>query len=350
MTGLKPYVKDTQSAALAVVARHFGGRSCLQAEKILRNPLLEPSEDAGDVAFYDDQAVGVQFAIKRRLYLRQRPFWGTVAGMLAMDKAAPGSLLVDLTMSTIGERWNRKVYFANTAIPISMKMNQLLLGVDGEGVDSCATVRFAMLKVGGFLNFVLHGKLPRFLVRIADAMVCGVCRVIYRSVITERQVAMREIDAFWAAYVAENDGIVSSRTGAEISWAFGKEIEDGKAVMVVHRKGRGVDGYVIAKESKSIAGRWLIVDWIALKNDRKVLVELLKSVKNHLCRDRRAFMLESIGFPMRIQESIGHVLPLRRRAPNNSFFYQAYDQEINDAIKSDKGWFFGPYDGDRCLS
>ena len=349
MTGLRPYVEETKSAALAVIARLFGERSCLQAEKILCNPLLDPGEAAGDVVFYEDRAVGTQFAIKRRLYLGQAAFFGTIGGMLAMDKAVPAVLLVDLMKSTKGNRWNRKVYFANTAIPVSMKMNRLL-GVKGEGVDSCGTVRFAVLKVGGFLNFALHGKLPSFLIRVADCVSSGIGRVLNRSVETERQVNISEIDAFWSSYVAANEGVVSSRTGAEIEWAFGREIVVGIAIMVVHRKNGRVDGYVVVKESKSVPGRWLVVDWIAHKNDQHVLVELLKSVKAYLRRDSRAFLLECIGFPMRVQDVIGRVLRFRRRAPNNSFIYQAFDKEIESAIKSDKGWFFGPYDGDRCLS
>lgn len=349
MTGLKPYTEETKDDARAVIARRFNEHACLIAEKVLRNPFVEPGENCGDVAYIDDRPVGVQLAIKRQLFCKDRPFFGTIGGMLAMDSgdSAP-ALLVSMMKSTKAERWNRKLYYANTANPTSMKMNRLI-GVKGQGVSSCEHVRFSVIKLGGFLRLMSRGRIPAFLANAADRVSCALARLLIRPVVIEQGIRREELDAFWAAYLKTNDGVVSSRTGSELEWAFGDEVSAGSAIMIAERDEGRIVGYVVLKESATSPGRWLVADLIAIENEARILERLLRKARRCLKRNERACLLECIGFPMKAQKVIGRVLPCSRKTSNNSFIYLTFDADVEAAIKSDKGWFFGPYDGDRCL-
>lgn len=344
-----PYKEETKDDALAVIARRFNEHACCIAEKVLRNPLVESKENCGDIAYIDDMPVGVQLAIKRRLFCKDRPFFGTIGGMLAMDNgdAAP-ALLVSMMKSTKAERWNRKLYYANTANSTSMKMNRLI-GVKGQGVSSCGYARFSVIKMGGFLRLMSRGRMPAFLANAVDQVSCALARLLIRPVVIEQRICPEELDEFWANYLKTNDGVVSSRVGLEMEWAFGEEVSAGTAIMITERVQGRIIGYVVLKESATSPGRWLVADLIATGNESRILERLLRKAKRCLNRNRHAYLLECIGFPMKAQNVIGRVLPYSRKTPNNSFIYQAFDADIEAVIKSDKGWFFGPYDGDRCL-
>lgn len=345
--GIISLTAANKSDSLAVIARCFDDDACCQAEKLLRNPLVESGETFGDVAYYKGMAVGTQSAIKRKLFLNGKSFNGTIGAMLGMDSDAPVPLLVGLMKATMSARWNRQLYFANTAIPVSMKMNRLL-GVKGEGVESCGVVRFAILKPVGFLNFVFKNRIPRTLVSFFD----WCCALSFRMMRKEQTCKSIDpkINDFWQEYLKTSRGVVSSRSAEELDWAFGDDLKVDKAVMIAESDQDSVVGYIIIKESRLAPGRWLVVDWIALRDDKDVLKRLLVKAKRYLQQNGSAFMLESIGFPMRAQSIIGSVLSVKRKAPNNSFIYKAFNKELEEAIKSDQGWFFGPYDGDRFLS
>ena len=96
----------------------------------------------------------------------------------------------------------------------------------------------------------------------------------------------------------------------------------------------------------------MVADWIAIANDKDVLSDLLRDAVCGLRRIRSAAFLECIGFRMDVQDVIHRHLPFKRKAPNNSTNYKAHIVEMKQALESAdrSGWFFGPYDGDRCMT
>ena len=83
-----------------------------------------------------------------------------------------------------------------------------------------------------------------------------------------------------------------------------------------------------------------------------MLSDLLRDAVNYLRKKTPAAFLESIGFRMDVQDVIHRHLPFTRHAPNNSTVYKAFTKEIAEELdRADcHGWFFGPYDGDRCMA
>jgi len=355
MTGLKPYTEDTFSDACDASFARFGESVRSQMERVLLNPLRHICTEAGDVAYENDVPVGFQAAILRRLYVRQTPLLGVVGGLLAMKEGASPVLLLQLMKKTVAPRGGSVLFFANTSNPQSMKLNQLL-GVKGKGPDSCTCVCWRPLRLGNFVNFCLHGRLPRLLQmlgniagRVFDLLFFRRGRSHTRRLGRVTALDTQSLNGFWERYLSGNTGLVSSRTGEELLWLYGKGLASGQYIFLGRADSRGLCGYIVLRRANSGNGRWMIADWIALDDDPDVLSDLLRDAVRDLSGQSNAALLESVGFPIRVQAILRRHLPFTRKIQNNTFIYQPADAAAIMDADFEKGWFFGPYDGDRCL-
>lgn len=322
MTGLKPFLESSLDDASGVVCDMFSASSGKTLVKYLQNPDRAPGASVGDVAYEKGKVVGFQAAIPRRMYLKGRPFLGIVGGMLAMREGASPVLLMKLMKTSIASRDGSRLFVGNTANVKSMKMNRLL-GVRGKGPATCERIRFTPI----WFPPGLRRLLPRPCSRRMETF------------------SSPEVASFWQRYLETQAGLVTSRTVEELDWVFGARMKTGEVVALGDYDDGRLNGY-IALRSTHGGRRWLIVDWIALKDDPAILDRLLKSAVRWLRRETTAWVLESIGFPESAERILKRHLPLARRTPNNSFVWKFLEGE---QVVPEGSWFFGPYDGDRCL-
>ena len=355
ITDIKGFDETTLCDANQVVADMFSVSSCVLLDKILANPMRVELQalSSGDIAYQDGIPVAFQAAIVRKMYFRQTPFIGVVGSTLCSKPQTSPVLLMQLMKRTIAPRYGSKLFFANTAIPKSAKMNKIL-GVKGVGPETNQVVRFSVLRWGGFLNVLMKNHLPSFCVAILDL----ITKIFWRkpkiktrlrcSVDTKFDGAY---DLFWNRYLEKNNGIAVSRSRDELNWMFGSDIERGRAKLISLRDDTGIVGYVIAKSRGGGLERWMIVDWIALENEEKILRDLLSQLIRLLKSMHEAIWIESIGFAPLADDTLGQFLKFKRRLRENVFVYKTFGDRIAKALCQEKnaGWFFGPYDGDRCL-
>ncbi|MBQ6008354.1 MAG: hypothetical protein IJL17_07440 [Kiritimatiellae bacterium] len=355
MTGLKPYTEETFADACEASFSRFGDSVRSQMERVLQNPLRHQCAEAGDVAYEKGKPVGFQAAILRKLYMGQQPFLGVVGGLLAMKEGASPVLLLQLMKKTRAPRGGSKLFFANTSNPQSMKLNQAL-GVKGKGPDSCACVRWRPIHWGNFAKLCLHGRLPSFMRVFGNFLGRAFNLFFLRKVRSTTTQAVRlttldvtVLDDFWQRYLDKNTGLVSSRTAEELSWLYDKGLKNGQYVFLGRKDLNGLCGYIVLRRANAGNGRWMIADWIALDDNPDVLSDLVHDAVCVLHDQKDAATLESVGFPPRVQGVLHRHLPFTRKSANNTFIYQPTDLTISSKINPDEGWFFGPYDGDRCL-
>ena len=355
MTGLRPYTEETFSDACEVSFARFGESVRSQMERVLANPLRRVCAEAGDVAYENDVPVGFQSAILRKLYMRRTPLLGVVGGMLAMKEGASPVLLLQLMKKTVAPRGGSVLFFANTSNSQSMKLNQVL-GVKGQGPESCACIRWRPIHWGDFADIYLHGRLPRFMRSIGNMIGRMVDVLFFRRLRAKNTRPVRLLtldhdllDSFWNRYLAQNVGLVSSRTAKELCWLYGEGLANGRYVFLCRQDSKGLRGYVVLRRANTCVGRWMIADWIALDDDADVLSDLLNDAVRFLRGQADAAVLESVGFPPRVQFIIHRHLPFTRLCANNTFIFQPTDDTMAFDFTSGTGWFFGPFDGDRCL-
>lgn len=355
---IKPFDESTMDDAKNVAEAMFSNRVFSVLEKMLTNPLRQELgvSAAGEVVYQDGKPVAFQGAIIRRLYFGKKPFVGVVGSTLCSRPETSPVLLAKLMRTTIRPRGGSVLYFANTAIPASSRMNRLL-GVKGQAPESCAGVDFAVFKWGEFLNFALRGRLPRFVSTVLDF----IGRLGDTFWMKRRRTNMNSrletnigeaFSDFWKSYLEGNVGVVASRTQGELRWVFEDAIAAKKMVMISLRGAEDmIHGYIVAKVLGNNRKRWMIVDWIALKDDESVLSDLLHCLIDHLKKIECAAWLESVGFPMSIRQILKRYLPFRRKLRESVFVYKAFDKKVEDALAdiSTRNWFWGGYDGDRCM-
>ena len=357
MEDIRGFTEATLDDALDIVRDRFDESACRQVRKLLDNPMRRICPDVGDVAYEENRPVAFQAAVPRRGYVRDKPFLGIAGGLLTSKRGTSPVSVFSLMERTNAPRHGSVVVFGNTAIPVSMKLNRLL-GVDGVGCPSCGIVRFAVLRWGGFIDFCLHGRVPSLFVCLFNCLGFLLSPLFYRK---ERSNTVgvrldtfdpKQFDEFWANYLKKNDGVVLSRTAEELIWMFGEDVTAGRNLLFGRKDGDRLCGYIVVRAMNAARTRWMVADWIALGNDRDILSDLLRDAVCGLRQMRSAAFLECIGFRMDVQDIIRRHLPFSRRAPNNSTNYKAHTPEMKHALEdADKvGWFFGPYDGDRCMT
>lgn len=323
-TEFKPFNETTLDDAKSVVGAAFSPVVYQLLEKILANPLRRElgNGSAGDIAYQNGKPVAFQAAIVRRLYIGKNPIIGVVGSTLgALPETSP-VMLMQLMKRTIASRDGSVLFFANTANATSMKMNRLL-GVKGMGPRTCEQIRFASI-----VSFpVLRNLCPR------------------SSAVKLDKIDKEQFDIFWTKYLNDNKGVVASRSSAELEWMFGDNVAKGTDVILATYEGSEISGYIVVRKSRKGRG-WLVVDMLALDNDRATLRLLLVSAVRYLRREARSLILESIGFPLYVEDLTRSILPLYRKTLNNTFLFKAIDPGFTVPESS---WFFGPYDGDRSM-
>lgn len=323
-TVIRAFDESTLADAKQVVSDMFSPKDCSLLDKMLANPLRKGigESSAGEVVYQDGRPVAFQGAVLRRLYLGREPMVGIVGSTLCARRETSPILLMQLMKATIKARGGSTLFYANTSNVVSMKMNRML-GVKGVGPDTCARIRFTVVYVPPGLKWTCRRPHARRLPSIDAKM----------------------FNDFWTHYRETNEGIVSSRSAEELAWVFGDQLASGKAVLLGEFSGDSLVGYIVLKSSHS-GRRWLISDWIAIKNDVGILDSLLSSAVRFLRRMRGAVLLESIGFPDFMDSVLGRYLRFSRKTKNNSFLWKSLDARTRPLSDS---WFFGPYDGDRSM-
>ncbi len=357
MADFRVFNEQTLDDALDVVRNRFGESACQQVQKLLDNPIRRVCPNVGDIAYENGHPVAFQAAIPRQGYIKNKLFLGIAGGLLAAKRGTSPASVISLMERTVSSRHGSEVVFGNTAIPISMKLNRML-GVDGVGCPSCGVVRFAVLRWGGFINFCLHGRLPAVLVHLVNWLGMLMRLFTFRRV-RSKTVGVRlesfdskRFDDFWTEYLEGNDGVVLSRTAEELKWMFGDDLVTGRNLLCVRENESRLCGYIVVRAMNAARTRWMIADCIALGNDKDVLSDLFRDAICCLRQIPSAAFLECIGFRMDVQGIIHRHLPFSRKAPNNSTNYKAHTLEMQRALANAAhfGWFFGPYDGDRCMT
>ena len=138
---------------------------------------------------------------------------------------------------------------------------------------------------------------------------------------------------FWERFLLVNEGYATDRSPARLRRLFEKPVADGRVGIILERQDGRIVGYAILRARQFLRTwkyRYDILDIVALKNDDRIVAALIAGCKRYAAR-HGGVLIEYVGGLS--------VFPHRRKALSNTFV-------SSHAIE---GWFYGPYDGDRCL-
>lgn len=160
----------------------------------------------------------------------------------------------------------------------------------------------------------------------------------------------QEFGDFWLRFLAANDGVVSSREPTRLRWLFAESIKAGKVHLMVARKSAQVFGYAMIREFQTIgwAKEYEVIDICAVGNDTACLKALAKATLT-VAQRHRGIKVLFFGWMPRQELWLDEIYKIRRECDHPFFMYRVNDQEIRESLALNKGWFFGPLDGERCM-
>lgn len=153
-----------------------------------------------------------------------------------------------------------------------------------------------------------------------------------------------EFIRFWEVYMSGQKGIVTDRSPARMARIFTAAMQQKRvAIVTLCEKGQLV-GYAalrLRRFHRMPGIRYEIIDILALGDDERRVQQLAKKCMR-FAEWHGGIMLEYVGGRA--------LLPRRRPALANTSFWSGGPPEVQEAIKSGEGWFFGPCDGDRVMT
>lgn len=353
----KTFTRATLDDALTLVRERFPAHAQEIARQALENPSLSDGMGSGAIGYRDGRPVALQLGMPRKVYLGQDQILGLVGGMTCKAlKGCPLSVLLETIDRGCPLGGNVKISFGNTCCSSTSQMDEVNGAILGPA--SCTNFRYAVIRVIDFVQYVIRRKIFRMgIPHWDDALPVGNAwsrRVGDIEVKREFSFCTESLSSFWTRYLRGNKGLVASRTPEELAWIFNDRLVKSQCVLLGAYTRNECVGYIILTSPSASARRWCIGDMIALRNDAEIISVLLSSAKRFLRRCTPAFLFETIGFPMCIQDTIALHMPFKRKVNCNFFSYAFADQDWKDRysklINSSVSWFFGPYDGDMCMA
>lgn len=156
---------------------------------------------------------------------------------------------------------------------------------------------------------------------------------------------------FWQRFLAANDGVISSREPRRLQWLFNDSIKAGKVLLATAEKNEQIDGYVLLREqvgSKNPPRSFDIIDICAVGNETACLKALCGAVSKIAGLNGGIKVFFSGSMPKQ-EEWLDSFFPFKVKMENAPFMYGTANSEIKESLAQNKGWFFGPLDGERCL-
>ena len=296
-------------------------------------------------------------------YLRQKKIIGSTGAIMGSDSKY-GEELVRVFEGNNKTREKDAVGFGNCiANKRAAKVNRVVFGLRDPpyrskeiriGAADLSAYPLGVLgrlhlysQFVGFLVFMLLRPLA-WIVR-GFACIFGKCGG-YR-IVEQASFGDARFDAFWNRFLAANDGVVSSRDPRRLRWLFDESIKAGKVLLATAERDGRIDGYVLlrAEEGCDKAPKlYDIIDVCAVANDTNCLRDLGKGALRLAGRHGGVKVFFVGGMPKQ-EEWLDKVFPYCHQKDFSSFMYVASDPEVRESLEQNKGWFFGPFDGEFCM-
>ena len=313
-------------------------------------------DEAGNV-------LAIQCYYYQPCYLKQKKFIGTTGAIMGADSKYGEELLRVLDRNTSTQEKCVLAFGNCIAGKRSAKVNRVVhkmceppyrpgeirigaadlsaypIGVLGRIHLRSPIVAWLVFEMFRPLSWLAYGMLKIFRGK-------GHYRIVPRSSFDDAR-----FDDFWSRFLSANDGLISSRDPRRLRWLFNDSIKAGKVLLATAEKEGRIDGYVllrVCEGAERVPRQYDVVDICAVGNDSHCLRDLSKGALRLAGRNGGLKVFFVGGMPKQ-EEWLDDVFPFRHQEEVTSFMYVACDPEVRESLKQNKGWFFGPFDGERCM-
>lgn len=158
---------------------------------------------------------------------------------------------------------------------------------------------------------------------------------------------------FWAEFLSKNDGLITSRRPEVLASLFNGSLRHGTMHLIAAlSQQEQIRGYILFRKYPLDDGRYRYqtADWCAVGNDEECLTGLLLAARRYVFQ-HKAWKFEYNGAPPGgVFNIVKAILPETLHLKRQTFVYRCKNADINQSLSENAtGWFFGPFDGDRCM-
>lgn len=374
-----PVTEDCLFDVAQTIAQFGMPRSIRCLRRMLFNPALKDVGDGvrGYLLRVDGRYVGIQCFYYTTMFFAQREFIGRSGCFMAVrpDFASYWFAL----QKKISQDKEHRLHIGNCHANVKSAMIDTGLLRRTVGPSRCEVVSFAYtspyMKALARLWRTVSAKFPTRPRRVDAAMSClgwvvvpvhclvqsfssrSKCELPYKFMRYRNFDASRFGD-FWRSYISKNTGVCSARDPETMQWVFGDSVKAGMVVLIAAERAGRIEGFVVLRRYFWGKGpladiapgfvRYKIVDICALDNDNECLLSLVRYAYVFAVRHRGA-TLEYVGGAPQQERWLDPVLNVHHKLGFSTTTYKAVDQDVTDSLKVNAGWFFGPFDGERCF-
>ena len=184
-------------------------------------------------------------------------------------------------------------------------------------------------------------------------------RVFLRSKYGYRLVRRMSIDKmpfgdFWERFLEKNEGLATSRDPDRLAWLFNDSLAAGTVQLITAEKNGRIQGYTIVRRMPDTFNpglafhEHLVCDICAVGNDEKCLKALVGAIVYLTARDG-GVRVHFYGALPGQERWLNSIFKFYNLEDHPTFMYKVKDLEIAHSLEAGKGWFFGPFDGERCM-
>jgi hypothetical protein len=156
---------------------------------------------------------------------------------------------------------------------------------------------------------------------------------------------------FWAERAKETMRLFSKRSAAIMHWHFNAPGSAKTARMLGCYSSDRLVGYAVVRHESSAKDgvqRSLIAD-LMVSPENELVVDTLLAAAHATAKSAGSEVLEVLGFPRTIRESLGKWKPYSRDYPSCPYFYKARDRALEKKLAHEDAWYACPFDGDATL-
>jgi hypothetical protein len=160
-----------------------------------------------------------------------------------------------------------------------------------------------------------------------------------------------EFERYWLAESQRKPRLMAKRTSAIMRWHFDPPHNRRSVIVLGCKKAQQLLGYVVVRvEPQGNGGlrRSLIADLMVKDDDPLVLESLIFSALEH-AKAAGGDVLEVMGFPAAVRQTLLKWKPYSRNYPACPFYYKARDRSLHEKLSDEGVWYASPFDGDSTL-
>lgn len=374
-----PVTEDRLADVAQTIAQYGMPRSMACLRRMLFNPNLKHLGDGvrGYLLRVNGQYAGIQCFYYVKMFAAQRAFIGR-SGCFKAVRSDCARYWFGL-QKKINHDKIHQLHIGNCHANTKSVAIDVGLLRRKQGPERCGVVSFtytsawarilAKMRIAIYAAIPTHPRRARFIcdviglalfpvswaVRLFGSRSVGTCDYNFK---VDKEISDNRFAPFWNDYLRLNDGVCSARDPETLRWMFGDSIKAKKVTLLSAEKGGRVQGYVLLRKygdcmqriADSSPGliKYKIIDICALRNDTRCLASLVRFALQY-ARKHNGGTLEYVGGAPSQGDWLDLVLTCHYELGFNTTTYKTDDDEITEALEKNVGWFFGPFDGERCF-